>query len=67
MTVENWLQALAIVSIPLCGFALIRLILRGTDEPTTYSIRCRVCGAQWSVEDSMFVNAIKTHGCKESP
>ena len=67
MTVENWLQALAIVSIPLCGFALVRMILRGTATETVYWFRCRDCGAQWSVEDSMFVNAIKTHDCKESP
>lgn len=65
MTMENWLQALAIVSIPLCGFALIRLILRGTAEDTTYAARCHVCGARWNVEDPLFLQAVKTHGCKE--
>lgn len=67
MTVENWLQALAVVSIPLCGFALIRLILRGADAHTTYSIRCRDCGARWNVEDPLFIQAVKTHDCEETP
>ncbi len=67
MTVENWLQALAIVSIPLCAFVLLRLILRETAEHTTYTVRCCVCGARWNIEDPLVVQAIKTHGCKESP
>jgi hypothetical protein len=67
MTVENWLQALAIVSIPLCGFALVRMILRGTATETVYWFRCRDCGARWNVEDPLVVQSIKTHACKESP
>jgi hypothetical protein len=65
MTVENWLQALAIVSIPLCAFALVRVIPRGTATETVYWFRCHVCGARWSVEDPMFIQAVKTHGCEE--
>ena len=64
MTVENWLQALAIVLIPLGVFALVRMILHGTAENTSYAVRCHVCGARWDVEDPMFINAIKTHDCE---
>jgi hypothetical protein len=67
MTPNNWIQALGIVCATLFGFAGLRVFLRLTNENTLYWFRCRVCGARWNVEDPMFIQAVKTHDCEETP